>query len=355
MKKYANLLKKAALTTIMAAAVLFTGCGSDTEKTYLDEIKAGDYVTLSDYKGIEVTQAQPEITDEYRDSYIDYMLCLNPDRAVIEGDTVNIDYVGTLDGVAFDGGTASGQNLTIGSGQFIEGFEEGLIGVSAGETVDLDLTFPEDYHAAELAGKAVVFTVTVNTIMAAEPQELNDAYVQKLDIGLNTVDEYKQFVYDQLYAEEVAAYETKVETAVVDVLMQNCEFKKELPQAMVDRYAKSLTTNLTTQASSYGVTLDDFMLLYYGMDTETYTEEIRAQAELSVKQYLILQAIADKEKVDITDEELQTKIEELAANAGYATVEEFKEATQIDTRDYREYLMGQRVMDLLRENAVVSE
>lgn len=191
--------------------------------------------------------------------------------------------------------------------------------------------------------------------MAAEPQELNDAYVQKLDIGLNTVDEYKQFVYDQLYAEEVAAYETKVETAVVDVLMQNCEFKKELPQAMVDRYAKSLTTNLTTQASSYGVTLDDFMLLYYGMDTETYTEEIRAQAELSVKQYLILQAIADKEKVDITDEELQTKIEELAANAGYATVEEFKEATQIDTRDYREYLMGQRVMDLLRENAVVSE
>lgn len=235
MRKGTKLFKAVALTSIMAAAMLFTACGEDdSEKVYLNEIKAKDYVKLSEYKGVAVTQAQPEVTDVERDTYIDSLLCKNPDRAVMEGDTVNIDYVGTLDGVAFDGGTASGYDLTIGSGQFIDGFEEGLIGTNIGDTVDLNLTFPEEYHSEEMAGKSVVFTVTVNSITAAEPQELNDANVQRLDMGLNTVDELKQYVYDELYAEEVEYYNTEVEFAVMDTLMENCEFKKEPPQAMVD-------------------------------------------------------------------------------------------------------------------------
>ncbi len=353
MKKCAKLVKTVALTSIMAAAMLFTACGDadDSEKVYLDEIKAKDYVKLNEYKGVAVTQAQPEVTDEERDAYIDSLLCKNPDRAVIEGDTVNIDYVGTLDGVAFDGGTASGDDLTIGSGRFIDGFEDGLIGTNVGDTVDLNLTFPEDYTSEEMAGKSVVFTVTVNSITATEPQELNDANVQRLDLGLSTVDELKKYAYDELYAEEVELYNTEVEFAVMDVLMEGCEFKKEPPQAMIDRYEAVLKENLTTQAAAYGMTFEQLMQLY-GMDEATYTAEIQSQAVQSAKQYIILQAIADEENLNVPDEEWNAEVEAMAADAGYEDLETFKEL--IDAQGYKEYMMGQKVLDMLRENAVVS-
>lgn len=353
MKNRVKFIRTAAVALIVTAAALLSGCGDDREKAYLDEIKASDYVKLGEYKGIEVTQAQPEVTDEYRDSYINYLLCLNPDRGVTEGDTVNIDYVGTLDGIAFDGGTASEQNLTIGSGQFIPGFEEGLVGVKIGETVELPLTFPEDYHAAEMAGKEVIFTVTINTIMASEPQELTDVYVQELDIGLNTVEEYQQYVYDALYGDAVASYEEQVENAVVDVVYEQCEFTKEPPQAMVDRYVETLTSNLTSQAAAYGVTLDQLMKLYYGMKEEAYREEFRNQAVQSAKQYIMLKAIADAEGLQVSEEEFQTEMEALLENSGYETIEALKEA--LDAEGYKEYMMSMKVLDLLRENAVVSE
>lgn len=350
MKKYGKLLKAVILSGMMSATMMLTACGGDdSEKVYLEEIKAADYVKLGEYKGVEVSQELPEVTDEERDAYINELLCINPERAVIEGDTVNIDYVGTLDGVAFEGGTAQAQNLTIGSGQFIDGFEEGLIGANIGDTVDLNLSFPEDYHATDLAGKEVVFTVTINSIMAEEPQELTDAFVQNLGIDLNTVDEFKQYVYDQLYAEETATYETTVESEIAASFVDTWEFKKEPPQAMIDRYVNVLTENLTLQAAAYGATLGQFMQMY-GMDEAAYTEEIKNQAVLSAKQYIILQAIADAEGIVVTDEEWNAELEAMLPDSGYATLDELKEA--IDGQGYKEYMMGQRVMDMLRENAV---
>ena len=348
MKRNAKRLNTAVITAVLAATVL-TGCG---EKEYLDEIKAKSYVKLGEYKGIEVVQAEPEVTEEDRDSYINYLLSLNPDRGVIEGDTVNIDYVGTLDGVAFDGGTAAGQNLTIGSGQFIDGFEDGLVGAEVGDTVELNLSFPADYRAEDLAGKEVVFTVTVNAIFAAQPQELTDEYVQKLDIDCSTAEEYKQYVYDMLNQDAMETYESSIENEVISVVLENCEFKKELPQAMIDRYAETLTANLTSEAERYGATLDQFMMMYYGMDEETYQKQINEQSSRSVQQYVVLQAIADKEDLNITDEELQSEMEKLAEQAGYESVDEFKEL--VNDKGYKEYMMGQKVLDMLRENAVVT-
>lgn len=353
MKKCRKIFKKMVFSGMTAVMVLLTACGGDdSQKVYLEEIKAKDYVTLGEYKGIAVSQPQPEVTDEERDAYINQLLCVNPERAVIEGDTVNIDYSGTLDGVAFDGGTAQGQSLTIGSGQFIEGFEEGLIGADIGDTVELNLTFPEDYHAEEMAGREVVFTVTVNSITASEPQELTDAFVQRQDIGLSTVDEYKQYVYDRLYEEAVEEYEMNVENEIVSVLAENCEFRKEPPQAMVDRYEDVLTQNLTMQAAAYGATLEQLMQLY-GMDEEAYTAEIRNQAVMSAKQYIILQAIADAEGITISDEEWNEEMQEMADNAGYETLDQFKDA--VDGQGYKEYMLGQRVLDMLLENADISE
>lgn len=345
--------RNAAAAAVMAlAAASFAGCGNDSEKAYLDEIDAKDYVKLGEYKGIEVTQADPEVTEEERDSYINYLLTLNPAEGAKDGDTVNIDYVGTLDGVAFEGGTASGQNLTLGSGKFIDGFEEGLVGAKAGETVDLNLTFPAGYQAAELAGKDVVFTVTVNTIMAASPQELTDDYVKGLGIECSTVDEYKQYVYDRMMEDATASYEDKIRTAVVNDLVENTPFKKDPPEAMVERYTETLTANLTAQAASYGVTLDQFMQLSGGMDVEAYTAEIKTQAEKSAKGYIILKAIADAENLNVSDEELDNRIKELAESAGYESVDEFRQSG--DDRGYKEYMMGEKVKDMLRENAVVN-
>lgn len=341
------------LAGIMAVVSMLTACGGSNDKAYLDGIKAKDYVKLGEYKGIEVTQAQPEVTEEYRDSYISYLLKMNPDRGVIDGDTVNINYVGTKDGVAFDGGTANGSNLTIGSGQFIPGFEEGLIGAKIGETKDLNLTFPENYKNADLAGKAVVFNVTINSIMAAEAQELTDAYVQTLGIECNTVAEYKEFVDKMLMEQEQLSYDQNVEMAISDAVITKCEFTKEPPQEMVDRYSETLTKNLTAEAQSYGKTLEEYMMLYFGMDASTYKEEMNNQGKKSAQQSIMFQAIADAENLNITDDELQSEMETMATDAGYDSVDEFKKI--VDDKGYKEYMMIEKVMELLKENAVISD
>lgn len=355
MKKSRLYLKMITVAAMTLAVAVFAGCGTvdESKKEYVDEINVKDYVKLGEYKGLEVTQPDPvEITDEYRDSYINYMLSLNPADGVMNGDTVNIDYSGKLDGVAFDGGTAAGQNLTIGSGQFIPGFEEGLIGYKVGDTVDIELTFPEDYLSVEMAGKTVIFTVTINSIMAAQPQELTDEYVQGLGIEYSTVEEYKQYVYDMLQMQEQQAYESNVENALVTSIMATCEFLKEPPQSMQDRYEETLTANLTTEAAMYGRSLEEYMQLYYGMDIETYGEEIKKQALKSAQNFIMLKAIADIEGIEVTGEELQIEMEQMSVKAGYESVDEYKEA--INARGYKEMMLGTKVLDMLRENAVIS-
>ena len=350
MKK--GMKEKLAVVLAVIAAMLLAGCGEDdSEKAYLDEIKAEDYVKLSEYKGLAVEQALPEVTEEQRDAYINYQLSLNPKDGAKEGDTVNIDYVGTMDGVAFDGGTASGQNLTLGSHRFIEGFEEGLIGAKAGDVVELNLTFPEDYYE-DMAGKDVVFMVTVNTIMSATPQELNDEYVKGLDIGCSTVDEYRQYVHDLLMESAEAAYEDEIENSLVSMLMESCEFTKEPPQAMVDGYEGILRENLTAEAANYGMSLEQLMSLAYGLDAESYAQEIREQAVRYAKQSIMMQAIADKEGLDVPEEELEKEMEEIVANTTYESVDELKK--DVDERRYRESMMAQNVMEMLRTNAVVN-
>ena len=183
---------------------------------YMKDLNAEDYVTLGEYKGVEVTLDEPEVTDEYLDGYIEYVQQNNAvstpvtDRAVEMGDVVNIDYVGKIDGVAFDGGSAQGSDLTIGSGQFIDGFEDGCIGMKVGETKDVEATFPDPYkNNPDLAGKVAVFTVTVNSISVEEIPELTDEYVQSLSLeGCTNVEEYRAYVYDVLLEQQQESYES---------------------------------------------------------------------------------------------------------------------------------------------------
>lgn len=344
------------LAALALAAVMLSACGKDAE--YLSEIKASDYVTLGEYKGIEVTQPEPEVTDEYVDSYIEYlrsqrtvMVEVTDRTTVQEGDTVNIDYTGYRDGVAFEGGTAQGDSLTIGSGRFIPGFEDGLIGAGVGETVTLELTFPADYSNAEMAGVTVTFDVTVNSISISETPELTDELVQGFGIEeCSTVEELRAYVYDAFYAEAVDLYEDAVASDITQAVMANSIFN-EPPEKMAKRYQDALLESMTAQASAYGVDLDTFMLNYYGMDTESYMAVFQEDAVTMAEQYIMFQAIADAEGLNPTKEEIAAAMEEEALNFGYESVEAFKE--EVGEEVFYEYLISETAMKFLKENAVL--
>lgn len=324
---------------------------------YMKDLNAEDYVTLGEYKGVEVTLDEPEITDEYLDGYIEYVQQNNAvstpvtDRAVEMGDVVNIDYVGKIDGVAFDGGSAQGSDLTIGSGQFIDGFEDGCIGMKVGETKDVEATFPDPYkNNPDLAGKVAVFTVTVNSISVEEIPELTDEYVQSLSLeGCTNVEEYRAYVYDVLLEQQKESYESDKADLAYEKVAAECEFK-DAPEAMVTRMNNTLTSNLSSYASTYGVDLGTYVSAMYGGTAEEYETTLLEQSKMMAQHYLMMQAIADREGLSVSDEELEEQLSQEAQDYGYETVEEYK--SLVDVEAFREYLMTQKVLAFLGENAV---
>ena len=356
-------MKRVAATILAAvlAATSLVGCGSGGEEN-LSKVDSEKYVTkLGEYKGMQLTGSATEITDEYLESYIDYMLenskqpvSITEDRPVQTGDVVNIDYVGKKDGVAFDGGTAQGYDLTIGSGSFIEGFEDGLIGAKAGETLDLNLTFPENYPAEDLAGQAVVFTVTVNTIGELVRPELTDEYVQSLGMDYcQNVEEFYDVVRQSLEDSANATLENELQTQVIEKLMEICEFTEEVPEEMFNYYKEQIDANFVNSASAVGMEKADYITQYYGMTEEQYQSEIETGALNSARQAIVCSMIAEKEGIEVTDDELNAKIEENYANFGYESVDAYMESGNAE--DYRDYLLTMEVLDFLLDNAVVTE
>lgn len=356
-------MKRVAATILAAvlAATSLVGCGSGGEEN-LSKVDSEKYVTkLGEYKGMQLTGSATEITDEYLESYIDYMLenskqpvAITEDRPVQTGDVVNIDYVGKKDGVAFDGGTAQGYDLTIGSGSFIEGFEDGLIGAKAGETLDLNLTFPENYPAEDLAGQAVVFTVTVNTIGELVRPELTDEYVQSLGMDYcQNVEEFYDVVRQSLEDSANATLENELQTQVIEKLMEICEFTEEVPEEMFNYYKEQIDANFVNSASAVGMEKADYITQYYGMTEEQYQSEIETGALNSARQAIVCSMIAEKEGIEVTDDELNAKIEENYANFGYESVDAYMESGNAE--DYRDYLLTMEVLDFLLDNAVVKE
>lgn len=262
-----------------AMTLSLAGCGAK-DPAYLSGIDPADYVEVCDYNSIPVTEAKPSVSDDYVESYINYVLSSNQtteevtDRTDVEsGDIVNIDYTGTKDGVEFDGGSAQGYSLTIGSGTFIDGFEDGLIGHNVGETVDLHLTFPEDYSNSELAGQAVVFTVKINSISRQVTPELTDDFVAGQDIaGVTTVEQYRNYVKNQLMADAQNTYDQDVQSQIVEYLLDNSTFTQDPPTEMVSRYFDLYEQALTQYAQQYGLDLDTYASLAGIASTEVSSE-----------------------------------------------------------------------------------
>lgn len=327
---------------------------------YFDEIDVENNVILGEYKGLEVISPDVEVNEEEVDAYIEYMMSMYSDleeitdRDVVEnGDVANIDYEGKKDDIAFDGGTAAGYDLAIGSGSFIPGFEEGLIGVKKGETVELPLTFPENYPAEDLAGAEVVFTVTVNGIYKEIAGEFNDEFVDGLAIdGITTVEEYRAYLKSMMEESYTEQARQELEVQIVTLVTENAEVK-EIPQGLIDKFYDINISNMTYNASMYGMDLQSFVSAYYGMDEEAFEAETVAAAEESAKQAMVCLKVAKEENLEITEEEMNTAMEETYAAYGYTSMEEFKSA--VDLEEYKDSLLLTKIVNFLVDNAVVTE
>jgi len=269
----------AALLLAAAAVVSLAGCGQTKSLAYLKNIKAFDYVELSDdYSHVTVeVPAETEVTDEMVENTINYKLSssaayqeVTDHDTVKKGDTVNIDYTGTKDGKEFSGGSAKDYDLTIGSGSFIDGFEDGLIGHKKGENVTLNLTFPKDYSNTDLAGQDVVFKVTINKIEKLVTPELTDEWVAEQNIdGVSTVDEFRDYTKKQMQSYYDDSHKSDIQEAIVKKLLKSCTFVKDPPAEMVQRYYDNMVQSYSQQLSqSYGIDLDTYTKLM-GLDDES--------------------------------------------------------------------------------------
>ena len=303
-------------------------------------------VTLGEYKGVEVKKEKTEVTDEQVDAKVEEERSKQATevavegRAVAEGDTVNLDYAGSVDGVAFAGGTAEGQTLKIGSHTFIPGFEEQMVGMNIGEEKDLDVTFPEQYHAEELAGKKAVFHVKVNGITETQLPALDDDFAKDIS-EFDTLEEYKADIRAKLEAQAAERDQNAFTNAVIEKVIANATV--EIPEAMIERQIDSMMRDFEYRLASQGLKLADFMK-YTGQDEKAFRANYRDQAEKSVRAHLVLEAVEKAEAIDATEEQIDAQIAQFAPQTG-KSVEELKETlTEAD----REYFKA----DAIRDNAI---
>jgi trigger factor len=316
----------------------------------LQDMDVDQYITLCDYKNVEVTAVKPATDDDTIESYINNYLLIGKltNRAVETGDIVNIDYEGKKDGEAFSGGTASGYNLTIGSGTFIDGFEDGLIGVMPGETVDLNLTFPEDYASSDLAGQEVVFTVTVNYIEGtAEYATVTVEDMQNMGLDYASLEELWEEARETVEQNSEDTFTSNSKNAIISKVVEESE-ATAVPEWLVDEQMQYYMIYLEQVAQAwYGVDLETFITTLYGETMDDFTAETTQECEEAIKRFLVIEAIAREEGIELSEDEVYEKAGEEYADYGYDSVDDFMQDVGYTT--YRISLLQDMVVDRLME------
>lgn len=317
---------------------------------------AADYVTLGEYKGLEVTvdltASEEEVQEEldYRIQQADVGEELT-EGTVQDGDTACIDFEGKMDGEAFDGGTSKDYDLEIGSGTFIEGFEEGLIGAAIGDTVDIPLTFPESYFSSDLAGKDVVFTVTVHSV--TRMPQLTDDLVNTVTEGEYTdVASYRAYIRSYLEENKAGQRDTTVKTELLTQIINKSKVQ-DYPQAMVDYQMDALTDTYKEYAEHYELEFAEFLSAYLGLSEDEFYEQAKLVVQQNMQQELYLKAIAEAEGIEISEEEYETGCQTYADMYGFQSAEDL--LAVVAEGDVRISLLQDKVLDFLVENAVVEE
>ena len=346
---YAEAMKESGLDIVYRPEDTIEKIGKDEPFVYSALVAVKPEVTLGQYKGVEVEKADASVSAEDVEAELKKVqeqnarLLTVEDRGVEDGDQTVIDFEGFVDGKGFEGGKAEDYPLTIGSHSFIDTFEEQLIGKKIGEECEVNVTFPTEYHAADLAGKPATFKVTVKEIKVKELPELNDEFASEVS-EFDTLDEYKKDVEKKLAEKKEIEANSKNEDAVVTKVVENASM--EIPDKMIDAQAENMVQDMARRMQSQGLSLDMY-LKYTGMTVEQMKEQARPDAEKRIRTRLVLEAVAQAENIQISDEKVDEEVAKMA-EAYKMEVDKLKSyMSESDIKQMKEDLAVQQAVDLL--------
>lgn len=322
--------------------------------TYVAEVAVKPEVTLGEYKGLKFEQLSDEVSEEEVQAEIDKLLEQNAELVLKEegtlenGDTAIFDFAGSVDGVAFEGGTAENYELKIGSGQFIPGFEEQMVGMALGEEKDVNVTFPEEYHAENLKGKDAVFAVKLHEMKVRQLPELTEDFVKELEKeDINTVEELKADALARLQEQKASQNKNKRVDFAVEEATKNASF--EIAQEMIVEEKNRLMDNVAQQAKQYNLDLDTY-LSFSGITKEEFEKNLMNDAEKSISYNLVIEAVAAQEEIKATEEEVNAKYDELAAQYNMG-LEQVKAAVNPASIEYE--VVYHKTIDFLVESLII--
>ncbi|WZE72327.1 trigger factor [Macrococcus sp. CCM 2573] len=325
---YAAAVEEAGINPVDRPEIDIEQMEKGKELIFTAKVTVEPEVELGDYKGLEVEKEDTEVTEEDLNKAIEADLArkaelvVKEDGEVAEGDVVNLDFDGYVNEEAFEGGKAEGYDLEIGSGQFIPGFEEQLVGTKVGDEKDVTVTFPEEYHAEELAGKEAVFKVKINEVKSKEVPELDDEMAKELDESVDSVDAYKEKYKKDLQEQKTLQAENNMKESLIAQAVENA--KVDIPEAMINTELDRMMQEFEQRIAQQGLNLE----LYYqfsGQTEEQLKESMKADAEARVKTNLTLAAIAKAENIEISDTDVDAELSKMSEQFGLS-VDDIKAA-----------------------------
>ncbi len=329
---------------VSAPAIDVVQCEPGQTFIFTADVAVKPEVTLGKYKGVEIDKVDVSVTEEEIEADMKKEIESSArevsveDRAVQDGDITTIDFEGFVDGVAFEGGKGENYPLTIGSKSFIPGFEDQLVGAKIGEAVDVNVTFPEDYQAADLAGKAAVFKCMVHSIKTKEYPELNDEFAAEVS-EFETLAEYKESIKNKIASRKEAEAANAKEAAVISSIVADATM--EIPEAMVATQQRQMMDEFAQRMQSQGLSMEQYFQ-FTGMDARTMFEQVKPQAEQRIKSRLVLEAVVAAEKIETTDAEVTEEIAKMA--------EQYKmEVSNIED------MMGEAGKNSMKEDMAISK
>ena len=339
-KSYAEVIEKEGLQVIASPDVDLKTLGEDGAKFVITVVVKPEF-ELGQYKGLTFEKEAVTITDDEVKAEMDKeresrARMIEKDTAAENGDTVIIDYSGSIDGVKFDGGTAEKQPLELGSHTFIHGFEEQVVGMKKGDQKDIEVTFPADYGSKDLAGKKAVFAIVLHEVQKKELPEIDDEFVKDIDDELNTVDEWKEKIKAGILDKKAKNAEVKLENAIVEKVAENTEI--EIPDCMIEEELNYRIEDFENNLKQYGLKMQDY-LKYINSSVEQMKEEQKDEAIRNVKIRLVLEEICRKENLTVTPEEIQSQVEGLKGN-------ELQQAVNY----YANKMLTDKLLTFLKEN-----
>ena len=351
---YADAVEESGLDVVSRPEIDIEQIGEGKPMIFTATVAVKPEVTLGEYKGIAVEKEAVEVTDEdvmealKAEQKKNATLEVVTDRAVQEGDTAIIDFEGFVDGVAFEGGKGEAYPLVIGSGQFIPGFEEQLIGAATGDSVDVNVTFPEQYQAEDLAGKPALFKVKVNEIKCEVLPEIDDDFASDVS-EFDTLDEYKESLAKELADKKEEAAKTAREDAIVEKLVEG--MTAEFPQAMIDTQADNMVEDFAMNLRSQGLSIEQYTQML-GTTRDGLAEQMKPQAEKRIKVRLALEAVAKAENIEATEEEFKAEIDKMADMYKMEAEKILEYLGEGEKDQIKKDIAVQKAVDFIVENAV---